>query len=64
MAAYIDALIPAVFGLLLIIAPTAFTKPTGDAAVDAPRQKKLRTIGFVLLGVSAMYLLIKLGSGH
>jgi hypothetical protein len=60
---YIDVLIPGVIGLLLVALPTAFTKPTGDATVDGPRQKKLRIIGSVLLGVAALYLFIKLASG-
>ena len=59
---YVDALIPAVIGLLLVSAPHLFTKPTGDVAIDGPRQTKFRTIGVVLLGVAAMYLFIRLGS--
>jgi len=59
---YIDVLIPGVAGLLLVALPTAFTKPTGNAAVDGPRQKKLRIIGAILLGVAGLYLLIKVAS--
>ena len=59
---YIDVLIPGIIGLLMLAAPTAFTKPTGDARVDGPRQQKLRVGGGVLLGVAALYLLIKMSS--
>jgi hypothetical protein len=37
---YVDVLIPGILGLLLVALPTAFTKRTGDVAVDGPRQKK------------------------
>jgi hypothetical protein len=60
--AYVGVLIPGMFGVLLVALPTAFTKPTGDATVDGPRQKKLRIIGAFFLGVAALALLAKLAS--
>ena len=59
---YIDVLIPAIVGLFLVLAPDAFAKSKGELATHESRGKKVRTVGFVLLGVAAIYLLIKLTS--
>ncbi len=54
---YIDVLIPGVIGALLIVAPKLFTKAQGEDYEKT--QKKFRVIGFVLLGVAALYLAVK-----
>ena len=53
---YIDVLIPGVIGVLLVAAPRLFTKAKGEAFEKA--QGKLRTIGFVLIGVAVLYLVL------
>ena len=57
---YIDVLIPGVGGLLLVLSPGAFAKRKGELVADEARTAKLRKVGFALLGIAAMYLLIKL----
>jgi hypothetical protein len=59
---YIDVLIPGVIGFLLLAAPNAFSKSTGDLEADAPRHAKLRFAGLGLLCVAAIYFMIKLAS--
>ena len=59
---YVDVLIPGVVGLSMVAWPAVFTKPTGDVDIDAQRQRKMRGIGFLLLGVAALYLFIKTAS--
>ena len=39
-------------------------KPSGDAAKDAHRRRLLRIAGLVLLGVSLLYLAIKIGESR
>lgn len=56
----IDILIPGTVGLLLLLRPTAMFKPSGDAAADAKKTKFFRAIGGVLLGVAALYFVIRL----
>jgi uncharacterized protein YjeT (DUF2065 family) len=58
---YIDVLIPGVIGVLLVASPRLFTKAQGESFESA--RKKLRTIGFVLIGVAVLYLFIKLAHG-
>lgn len=60
MTGYVDIAIPLVSGLLILLYPKIFTKPTGIPEKDILRLKKLRKIGFALLGVAAIYLLVKL----
>jgi hypothetical protein len=57
---YVDVLIPGAIGLLMVASPSLFTKPTGDPMVDGPRQKRFRLLGCGLLGVAALYLVLKL----
>ncbi|MDB6077449.1 MAG: hypothetical protein JWO82_1196 [Akkermansiaceae bacterium] len=58
---FMDVLIPGVIGVLLVVAPRVFTKAQGEAYEAA--RKKLRGIGFLLMGVAAVYLVAKLGQG-
>ncbi len=60
MIGYIDLAIPLGIGLLLIFSPQSFTKKTTDPTENELRSKKLRMIGYLLLGVGAIYALIKL----
>jgi hypothetical protein len=53
-----DAIIPLVFGLLLVTRTDAFLKQSLDADTRARRRTLLRRIGFVLIGVAALYALI------
>jgi uncharacterized protein YjeT (DUF2065 family) len=55
---YIDVLIPGIVGLLLVTSPRMFTKSQGEAFEKT--KSKLRTIGFVLLGVALLYLILRL----
>lgn len=55
---YIDVLIPGIIGLLLVTSPRLFTKAQG--ALFEKTKRKLKTIGFVLLGVALLYLILKL----
>jgi len=60
---YVDVAIPLVIGLLLTVRPHSFLKSTGSEVGDAAKADKVRKIGFVLLGVAALYFVIKLASG-
>lgn len=55
---YIDVLIPGIIGLLLVTSPRLFTRAQGD--LFEKTKKKLRTIGFVLIGVAMLYLILRL----
>jgi len=54
---YIDVLIPGIIGLLLLTSPRIFTKAEGEKFKKT--KDKLRTIGFVLIGVAILYLIVK-----
>ena len=54
----IDVLIPAVAGLACVLFPDLMARNASPAKLS-----RIRKIGFVLLGVAALYLMIKL-SGH
>ena len=56
-------LAPLVIGLLLTVRPHSFLKSTGSEVGDAAKADKVRKIGFLLLGVAALYFVIKLASG-
>lgn len=60
---YVDVAIPLVIGLLLALRPQSFIKPRGSETANAAKLGKVRKIGFVLLGVAALYLVIRLASG-
>ena len=55
---YIDVLIPGTIGLLLVTMPRLFTKSQGETFEKTRR--KLRTIGFVLIGVALLYFILRL----
>ena len=57
---YIDVLIPGIIGLLLVTSPRLFTKAQGETFEKT--KSKLRTIGFVLLGVALLYFILRLVS--
>ncbi|MFN8282946.1 MAG: hypothetical protein U0U67_07005 [Chitinophagales bacterium] len=54
---YIDAIIPFVIGIMLLLRPSLFTKSTGET-----REKtisKLKKIGFLLIVIGIIYSIIK-----
>jgi hypothetical protein len=55
---YIDVLIPGIIGLLLVTSPRLFTKTHGETFEKTKR--KLKTIGFALIGVALLYLILRL----
>lgn len=57
---YIDALIPSMIGLVLIMRPSLFTKSTGETYEKTA--VKLKRIGFLLVVVGIGYAVIKLFS--
>jgi len=58
LMSYIDVLIPGVIGALLLTCPRLFTKSQGETFEKA--KGKMRIIGGLLLGVAALYLVLKL----
>jgi hypothetical protein len=61
---YIDVLIPAIAGVLLVLAPRTLAKRTGELAPDEGRVRQFRTAGFVLLAVAAGYWTLKAGASR
>ena len=55
---YIDVLIPGIIGLLLVTSPRLFTKAQGETFERTKR--KLKTIGFLLIGVALLFLILTL----
>ena len=55
---YIDVLIPGIIGLLLVTSPRLFTKAQGETFEKTKR--RLKTIGFLLIGVALLYLILRL----
>ena len=55
---YMDVAIPAVGGLVCVLLPGSLTRSSAPAVIW-----RIRKIGFGLLGVAALYLVIRL-SGH
>jgi hypothetical protein len=58
---FVDVLIPLTAGILLVGFPRLFTKSTGEQFLKT--SKRLRSWGFLLLGVAALYVLIRLLEG-
>lgn len=58
----VDVFIPLVGGILLVACPHILVKPTDTATEEeiARKRNKLRIIGFVLIGVAALYFLLVL----
>lgn len=59
----IDVFIPLAVGLLLVFRPNVFLKPTSPAEERAKKTLTLKRIGYVLLGVAALYAVIALFRG-
>jgi hypothetical protein len=55
-----DVIIPLIAGILLVARPQMFFKNAGSDEEMARKRRRMRTIGYVLLGVAALYLLITL----
>jgi uncharacterized protein YjeT (DUF2065 family) len=55
---YVDVLIPGIIGLLLVTSPRLFTKAQGETFEKTKR--RLKTIGFLLMGVALLYLILRL----
>jgi hypothetical protein len=62
---FVSILVPLAIGVLLLAFPEIFSKAKGEAFVRAKR--KLKTVGFVLIGVATLYFFVKiseLSTGH
>ena len=55
-----DALIPLTAGILLVIRPQIFFKNARSDEEMASKRRRMQTIGYVLLGVAALYAVISL----
>jgi hypothetical protein len=60
----IDVLIPFVPGVVLVAFPHILTPKTVSAEDAAKRTSKTRKIGYVLVGVAALYFFIILAEPH
>ena len=60
----IDVLIPLVPGILLVAFPNILTSKTASAEEAAKKKSKLRKIGYVLIGVAALYFFVMLAEAH
>ena len=56
----VDVLIPLIAGVLLVARPQLFFKNVGSEAELAKKRRLMRTIGYVLVGVAALYAVIAL----
>jgi hypothetical protein len=56
----VDVCIPLIAGILLVARPQMFFKPVGTDEELARRRRRMRTIGYVLLGVATLYGVIAL----
>jgi hypothetical protein len=54
----IDVLIPLIAGVLLVARPQLFFKNVGSAEDLAKKRRRMRLIGYGLLGVAALYAVI------
>jgi hypothetical protein len=61
---FIDVLIPLVPGILLVAFPNILTPKTASAEEAAKKKSKLRKIGYVLIGVAALYFFLMLAEPH
>ena len=55
-----DVLIPLTAGILLVIRPQIFFKNAGSNEEMARKRRRMHAIGYVLLGVAALYAVIAL----
>jgi hypothetical protein len=60
----IDILIPLVPGIVLVAFPNMLTQKTATAEEAAKKKSKLRKIGYVLIGVAALYFFLMLAEPH
>jgi hypothetical protein len=60
----IDVLIPLIPGILLVAFPNILTQKTASAGEAAKKKRKLRSIGYVLVGVAALYFFLMLAQPH
>jgi hypothetical protein len=56
----VDVLIPLIAGVLLVARPQLFFKNVGSEEELAKKRRLMRTIGYVLVGVAALYAVIAL----
>ena len=56
----VDVLIPLIAGILLVARPQIFFKNAGSHEEMAKKRRRMRAIGYVLLGVAALYVMIAL----
>jgi hypothetical protein len=56
----VDVLIPLIAGALLVARPQIFFKSGGPDEEIAKKRRRMRSIGYVLLGVAALYVVISL----
>lgn len=60
----VDVLIPLIAGLLLVARPQLFFKKVGSEDELAKKTRRMRTIGYVLLGVAALYAVVALAEAR
>jgi hypothetical protein len=56
----VDVFIPLILGSLLVARPQIFFKSGGSDEEVAKKRRRMRRIGYALLGVAALYLVIAL----
>jgi hypothetical protein len=56
----VDVFIPLIAGITLVARPQLFFKRVGSAEELARKSGRMRTIGYLLLGVAALYLVLAL----
>jgi hypothetical protein len=56
----VDVLIPLIAGIFLVARPQIFFKKAGSDEEMAKKRRRMRAIGYVLLGVAALYVVIAL----
>jgi hypothetical protein len=60
----IDVIIPLVPGILLVAFPTMLTSKSDSIEKSAKKKNKLRKIGYILIGVAALYFVLMLAAPH
>ena len=56
----VDVLIPLIAGAFLVARPQIFVKSAGSDEEMAQKRRRLRAVGYVLLGVATLYFVIAL----
>ena len=54
----VDALIPLIAGLLMVARPQMFFKNVGSDDEIGAKRRRIKAIGYALLGVAALYSVI------